>query len=85
MTRRLTTRQREVERKPLRIRLTLDDGLASWVRAYVKGIGLYGDERATIIAFVRRAIIEDSANDGFRSCMLPHLPPDIRRAMGHKK
>jgi hypothetical protein len=47
-------------RRPLRIRLTLDDGLASYLRALVASpVGIFGDERETIIYAVRTFLIEE--------------------------
>ena len=61
-----------VERKPLRIRLTLDDGLASYLRALVASpVGIFGDERETIICAVRTFLIDKMAvGNGFREPIL---------------
>lgn len=72
-----------IERAPLRIRLTFDDGLASYIHAQAKM--LYGTDRAAIVALVRRSVLEDCKNDGLLAWMLPHLPPDIQRAWSHRK
>lgn len=73
-----------MKRNPLRIRLTLDAGLAAYVRAYTKGVGLYGTERETIVAFVREGINRRCEGDVLLEKMMPHLPPDIQRAWLHR-
>jgi hypothetical protein len=73
-----------IVRAPLRMRLTLDDGLASYLRALVNGVGLYGDERETAIYLIRDGLIDRFKADGFRAAMMPHLPDDIRRAWGDR-
>lgn len=73
-----------VPEAPLRIRLTLDSGLASYVRAFVKGIGIYGDERGTIIHMIRQAVQEDAKSDNLLSHLMPHLPARIQLAWLHR-
>lgn len=77
---------RALKRQPLRIRLTIDDGLAAYLRAWVNGIGFAGDERETIIYLLRSKINDDFTHrnaDGqrvFRDMMFPWLPKDIQAA-----
>lgn len=68
------------ELAPLRIRLTLDRGLAAYIRAYVKAVGIYGDERETIIAMVRNEVIRFTESQHIRAAIMPHLPRNIQRA-----
>lgn len=70
-----------VKTGPLRIRLTIDDGLASYLRALVASpCGIFGDERETIIYFVRSALIDMLKPDnGFREPIIDHLPIDLQR------
>ena len=70
-----------IESGPLRIRLTLDDGLASYLRALVASpCGFFGDERETIIYFIRSALIDMmKSGSGFREPIIDHLPPDLQR------
>lgn len=70
-----------VERKPLRIRLTIDDGLASYLRALVASpVGIFGDERETIVYALRTFLIDRMCKDsGFRDPIMRHLPPDLRK------
>lgn len=70
--------------KPLRIRLTLDAGIASWLRALCASeVGIFGDERETIIYFVRSSLIDlTKPSSGFHDPVVRHLPPEIRKAMG---
>jgi len=75
-----------IDRAPLRIRLTLDDGLAAYIRAIVASpIGFYGDERATIIFMVRQQIIQHTESPVIRDAIMPWLPVDIRRAWGRER
>ena len=71
----------EVKRRPLRIRLTIDDGLASYLRALVASpAGIFGNERETIIYFVRSALIDMMKPDnGFRQSIIDHLPADLKK------
>lgn len=77
---------RALKRKPLRIRLTIDSGLAAYLRAWVCGIGLAGNERETIIYLLRCRLNDDFEhrnNNGdrvFRDMMFPWLPKDIQAA-----
>lgn len=68
------------KREPLRIRLTLDSGIASYLRALCESeAGIFGDERATIIYAVRGFIQDLMKKDsGFRAPIIRHLPPDLR-------
>jgi hypothetical protein len=68
-------------RAPLRIRLTLDDGLASYVRALVASpVGIFGDERDTIIFATRAFMIDKMApGNGFRDPIIDHLPADLQK------
>lgn len=68
-------------REPLRIRLTLDSGLASYLRALCESeAGIFGDERETIIYAVR-SFIQDlmKKESGFRAPITAHLPPDLQK------
>lgn len=69
------------ERRPLRIRITLDDGLAPYLHALCESeAGIFGDERETIIYAVRTFLIDKMAKgNGFRKFIIPNLPPDLRR------
>lgn len=71
-------------REALRVRLTLDRGLASWIRAYHEAYGLHATIQETIIYLVRSAIIERSRNEASRKLLMPHLPADIQRAWGRR-
>lgn len=73
-----------VKRAPLRIRLTLDDGLATYLRALVASpAGIFGDERETIIYAVRTFLIDKMAvGNGFREPILRQLPDDLRKTWG---
>ena len=68
-------------RAPMRIRLTLDDGLAAYIRAYAAGIGIAGNERDTII-FLLRGAMTKSFRGGIAEAMMPYLPEDIQAAWG---
>jgi hypothetical protein len=66
---------------PLRIRLTLDEGLADYVRAYAK-VGLQGpDIRETIIWCIRSHIIDLIEKQFWREAFEPHLnkPYNVKR------
>jgi hypothetical protein len=65
--------------KPLRIRLTLDAGLAAYLRALVNGVGIHGDERETLMFLIRDGIVKRMESEGMRRLMVPHLPADIRQ------
>lgn len=68
-------------REPLRIRLTFDDGLAAYIRALVASpVGIYGDERETIVYLVRSGVIKLFESEVYRNAMMPYLPKDIQRA-----
>jgi hypothetical protein len=71
-----------VKRATLRIRLTIDDALASYLRALVASpVGIYGDERETIIFALRSFMIDHmKAGSGFREQIMRELPDDIRSA-----
>lgn len=70
------------ESKPLKIRLTIDAGLAAYIRAEAKI--LYGSDRAAIIALLRNAIQTDIRSDGWLLALYPHLPPEIQKAWAHR-
>lgn len=80
----MTAKRKAIVDGPLRIRLTLDRGLAAYVRAHVKGIGIAGSERETLVFMIRDCIVRDCENQVLCHLMMPHLPPDIRAAWGHK-
>jgi hypothetical protein len=69
--------------EPLKIRLTLDKGVASWLRALCASeVAIFGDERATIVYFVRSSLIDlTKPGSGFREPVIRHLPKEIREAM----
>lgn len=69
-----------MKREPLRIRLTLDSGLAAYVRAWVKGFGIPNNERDAIIDMVRDTVLKRLESETLREMMIPHLPRDIQRA-----
>lgn len=73
-----------MKRAPPRIRITLDDGLAAYIRAMVKGVRIYGDERETIIYLIRDALDRRTESDALLQMMMPHLPQDIQRAWLHR-
>lgn len=84
MTARADTRNKQpkaLSRAPLRIRLTLDERLAAYIRAYVAAVGIAGDERETIIFLLRSAVWE-SFRGGIAEAMMPYLPEDIQAAWG---
>ena len=70
-----------VERAPLRIRLTLDDGLAPYLRALCASpAGIFGDERETIIFAVRTFLIDKmKPGNGFFEPILRELPEDLQK------
>jgi hypothetical protein len=69
-----------VPHEPLRIRLTLDKGLAAWLRALCASpVGIFGDERETIIYLVRNGMRELAESEAFREAITPHLPEEIRK------
>jgi hypothetical protein len=76
-----------LKRRPLKITITLDDGLASYLRALCKSeVGIFGDERETIVYALRTFIHEKMlATSGFRNNIIRHLPPDLQKAWGVKK
>lgn len=74
----------KIVRAPLRMRLTLDDGLAAYLRALVNGVGLYGNERETAVFLIGDGLSDRFKSDAFRAAMMPHLPDDIRRAWGDR-
>lgn len=70
-----------IQREPLRIRITLDDGIASYLRALVKcPFGIFGDERETIVYLTRSGLIKLWESPSYREAMLPYLPQDIQDA-----
>lgn len=70
-----------MKREPLRIRITLDDGLASYLRALCASpVGIFGDERETIIYAVRSFIIDlTKPSSGFFEPIVRELPDDLRK------
>lgn len=76
-----------VERRPLRIRITLDDGLASYLRALCESeAGIFGDERETIIYAVRTFLLDMMKKDsGFKPHIVKHLPGDLRRRLDESR
>ncbi|MBA2412691.1 MAG: hypothetical protein H0V63_07675 [Burkholderiaceae bacterium] len=72
-----------IVRTPLRIRITLDDGIASYFRALrASPFGIYGSEQATAIYLIREGLISRFEQPIYRDAMMPHLPDDIQKAWG---
>jgi hypothetical protein len=67
-------------REPLRIRLTLDDGLASYLRALCKSdMAIFGNERETIIFAVREFLLSKmTKGNAFRESIIDNLPDDLQ-------
>lgn len=59
-------------RGPLRIRITLDEGLADHMRGYAS-IGIHGDLRETIVYCIREHIIGLMHHEAWRTIIEPHL------------
>jgi hypothetical protein len=70
-----------VKSGPLRIRLTVDAGLATYLRALVASpAGIFGDEGDTIIYALRTFLIDKmTIKNGFREPIIRELPPDFRK------
>lgn len=65
----------------MRVRVTVDAGLAPYLRALVASpVGIFGDERETIIYALRTMLIDlTKPGSGFREGMFPHLPPRLQK------
>ena len=73
--------RRKTKETSLRLRLTVDAGLAVYLRALaMSSVGIFGDERKTIIYALRSFLIDlTKPGSGFRDGMFPHLPPRLQK------
>jgi hypothetical protein len=65
--------------------LRIDDGLWSWLTAYVKGIGMVGSRIEDVaIWHIRSGVIKDHDADSYFLAMYRHLPESIQNACRHR-
>lgn len=58
--------------------LRIDDGLLSWLRAFVAGPGFFGDLNQTAVYLIRSHLDEMMRHDVWFAATVPHLPEPIR-------
>lgn len=58
--------------------LRIDDGLLSWLRAFVAGPGFFGDLEQTAVYLIRSQLHELMGHDHWFAGTVPHLPEPIR-------
>lgn len=58
--------------------LKVDNGLMSWLKAFVAGPGFFGDLQATAVYLIRSHLLEMMEHDVWYSATVPKLPEPTR-------
>lgn len=77
-------RKKNYKLEPLTIKIKLDKGLASWLRALIASpANIYGTPQQACIFFIRNQICDYAKRNDAVRCLYPYLPPSIQKACAH--